>query len=164
MTSRLLGLTARQPAISAAMMKCSTVYAAVLGGFLAGPALYMSVEQLRQNSAAPQIGLDAPGKNTTAVEDWPICTSAGLGRENADWAQLDPDFAAGKKAMIAKDWDAAISALASAALRDPRNADIQAYLGVSYRNLRQFGPAFRHYQQALSLNPRHRGAVTLRLR
>ena len=39
--------------------------------------------------------------------------------------QLDPDYAAGKQAIEAKDWPAAIKSLNAAALRDTRNADIQ---------------------------------------
>jgi tetratricopeptide (TPR) repeat protein len=69
-----------------------------------------------------------------------------------------PEFAAGKKAVVAEDWDGAIAVLKSAALRDPRNADIQNYIGYAYRRLRQMGPAIGHYQQALMLNPRHRSA------
>ena len=87
-----------------------------------------------------------------------ICSSMGSMVEGADWAALDPDFAAGKRAIVAGDWNRAIKALTSAGLRDARNADIQNYLGYSYRRLRQLDPAMRHYQQALTLNPRHRSA------
>ena len=73
-------------------------------------------------------------------------------------AQLDPDYAAGKMSIAAKDWNAAIKALSSAALRDTRNADIQNYLGYAYRHTGQLDLAFRHYQRALQLDPRHRGA------
>ena len=73
-------------------------------------------------------------------------------------SQLDPDYAAGKKAIEAKQWQAAIKSLASAALRDTRNADIQNYLGYAYRNAGQLDSAFQHYERALKLNPRHRGA------
>jgi len=73
-------------------------------------------------------------------------------------AQLDPDYAAGKMAIAAKDWSAAIRALTSAALRDTRNPDIQNYLGYAYRHTGQLDLAFRHYQRALQLDPRHRGA------
>ena len=73
-------------------------------------------------------------------------------------AQLDPDYAAGKMAIAAKDWNAAIKALSSAALRDTRNPDIQNYLGYAYRHTGQLDVAFRHYQRALQLDPRHRGA------
>ena len=71
---------------------------------------------------------------------------------------LDPDYAAGLKAIEAKNWPQAIRLLSSAALRDTRNADIQNYLAYSYRNSGDLALAFRHYNRALELNPRHRGA------
>lgn len=77
--------------------------------------------------------------------------------EIAGWS-VDPDYAAGKRAIEAKDWNAAIKALSSAALRDTRNADIQNYLGYAYRNVGKLDLAFKHYARALELNPRHRGA------
>ena len=43
----------------------------------------------------------------------------------------------------------AIAALKLAALRDPRNADIQNYIGYAYRRLRQLGPAM-HWQSRRS--------------
>ncbi len=75
-----------------------------------------------------------------------------------DELKLDPDYAGGKKAVETKDWSGAIRLLSSAALRDTRNADIQNYLGYAYRNSGQFDLAFKHYERALKLNPRHRGA------
>ena len=36
--------------------------------------------------------------------------------------------------------------------------DIQNYLGYAYRNAGQMDKAFAHYERALKLNPRHRGA------
>jgi tetratricopeptide (TPR) repeat protein len=90
-----------------------------------------------------------------ATEDWPMCTTmASLGSVEG----LDPDFAAGKKALAAGNWDAAITALRLATLRDPRNADIQNYIGYAYHRLRQAVPAMQYYQQALIFNRRHRGA------
>ena len=89
---------------------------------------------------APRIGIADPTDDDTAE------------------AQLDPDYAAGKKAIEAKNWSGAIKSLSSAALRDSRNADIQNYLGYAYRNAGQMELAFKHYGRALQLNPRHRGA------
>jgi tetratricopeptide (TPR) repeat protein len=93
-----------------------------------------------------------------AIDAWPICSSMGAATEGPAWAPLDPDFAAGKRALAARDWKGAIAAFGSAALRDTRNADIQNYLGYAHRRLRQLEPAVAHYRQALALNPRHRGA------
>ena len=56
---------------------------------------------------APRIGIADPTDDDTAE------------------AQLDPDYAAGKKAIEAKNWSGAIKSLSSAALRDPRNANIR---------------------------------------
>jgi Flp pilus assembly protein TadD len=78
--------------------------------------------------------------------------------DEATKGQLDPEYAAGKAAIAAKDWTAAIRSLSSAALRDTRNADIENYLGYAYRQSGQLPLAFTHYQRALQLNPRHRGA------
>ena len=78
--------------------------------------------------------------------------------ENPAAVALDPDYAAGKKAIEAKQWSVAIAALSSAALRDTRNADIHNYLGYAYRNAGQLDAAFMHYERALTLSPRHRGA------
>lgn len=73
-------------------------------------------------------------------------------------ALLERDYADGLKAIEAKNWSDAIRLLSSAALRDTRNADIQNYLGFAYRNSGDLSAAFMHYNRALTLNPRHRGA------
>jgi Flp pilus assembly protein TadD len=88
----------------------------------------------------------------------PGATFADPTDETPRAGQLDPDYAAGKAAIAAKDWTAAIRSLSSAALRDTRNADIQNYLGFAYRQTGQLQVAFTHYERALQLNPRHRGA------
>ncbi|HSQ04028.1 MAG TPA: tetratricopeptide repeat protein [Burkholderiales bacterium] len=68
------------------------------------------------------------------------------------------DYAAGKKAVEAKQWKEAIRLLSKAAMQDDRNPDIQNFLGYAYRNAGEMDAAFRHYEAALRLNPRHRGA------
>jgi tetratricopeptide (TPR) repeat protein len=80
------------------------------------------------------------------------------GEDDADEARLDPDYAAGRRAVEAKDWNTAIRLLSSAALRDTRNAEIQNYLGYAYRNTGELSAAFKHYARALQIDPRHRGA------
>ncbi|MFN7087932.1 MAG: tetratricopeptide repeat protein [Burkholderiales bacterium] len=73
-------------------------------------------------------------------------------------AAIDPDYTAGKKAIAAKDWARAIEALTKAAQRDAGNADIQNFLGYAYRNSGRLELALKHYEAALSLDPKHRGA------
>ncbi|WP_420476121.1 tetratricopeptide repeat protein [Noviherbaspirillum sp. ST9] len=68
------------------------------------------------------------------------------------------DFASGKKAVEAKNWQAAVDAFSRAVKNDPRNADIHNYLGYSYRQIDRMDDAFRHYHEALRLEPSHRGA------
>jgi tetratricopeptide (TPR) repeat protein len=148
--SRLCGTT---------IMIRSTLVAAVLGVLAAAAALYLLTAPARQDPAAPPAGAHSVvAEAAIPVEAWPICSSMGSMVESADWAALDPDFAAGKRAIVAGDWNGAINALTSAGLRDDRNADIHNYLGYVYRRLRQLDPAIRRYQQALTLNPRHRSA------
>jgi tetratricopeptide (TPR) repeat protein len=89
---------------------------------------------------------------------FPVCSAMGLLTDGGDWAAIDPDFAAGKRAMAAGDWHSAITALTLAGLRDDRNAGIQNYLGYAYRRLGQLDAATQHYELALTLNPRHRSA------
>ena len=137
----------------------SILTATVLGVLAAVPVAYLLYASPPEQSVAT-----GPDANSTAIatpiaaEAWPICSSMGSLAESADWAALDPDFAAGKRAIVTADWAGAIKALTSAGLRDDRNADIQNYLGYAYRRLRQLDAAMRHYQQALLLNPRHRSA------
>jgi len=131
---------------------------AILGALVAGIAAYSISPSLWLTVMGPRSsGPEQTAETKPASEEWPICTMT-VAMPDADWAKLDPEFAAGKKALVAEDWDGAIAVLKSAALRDPRNADIQNYIGYAYRRLRQMGPAIGHYQQALMLNPRHRSA------
>jgi Flp pilus assembly protein TadD len=73
-------------------------------------------------------------------------------------ATRDADFAAGKKAFDKKDWAEAVRNFQKAAVLNPDSADLHNNLGYSYRNLRQFDLAFKHYKRAIELDPRHRGA------
>jgi len=75
-----------------------------------------------------------------------------------DLAMSNTDFQRGRAAVEARDWTNAIKWLAAADKRTPANADIHNLLGFSYRNSGQLEPALKHYQRALEIDPRHRGA------
>jgi Flp pilus assembly protein TadD len=90
-----------------------------------------------------------------------LCVGLGWAEpyeSNPDAALRDPDYAAGKQAIVDKNWAEAAKRFQQAALRDSDNPDLQNYLGYAHRNLKQFDLAFRYYKRALALSPRHRGA------
>jgi tetratricopeptide (TPR) repeat protein len=159
MSETAAGTPRRRPANGTMIMMRSILVAAVAGLLAAVPTWYFLTASGRGDRPATQAGADrATSEAAIPVEAWPICSTMGSMVETADWAALDPDFAAGKRAIISGEWNEAVNALSSAGLRDDRNADIQNYLGYAYRRLRQLDPAIRHYGQALALNPRHRSA------
>jgi tetratricopeptide (TPR) repeat protein len=140
-------------------MMRSILIAAVAGVLAAVLVSYFLAAPVHQGRTATLVSANnAVSGITIGAEAWPICSTMAAMVETPDWAALDPDFAAGKRAIGAGDWDGAIKALTNAVLRDDRNADIQNYLGYAYRRLRQFDSAIQHYQRALTLNPRHRSA------
>jgi len=73
-------------------------------------------------------------------------------------APADPDFDRAQKEIKARNWVAAIELLNKALARDPANAEIQNQLGFAERNRGNLDAAFKHYERALALNPKHRGA------
>ena len=75
-----------------------------------------------------------------------------------DLAARDADYAAGKQAVEKKDWAQAARLFDRAQQRNPDNADLQTDLGFSYRNLKQYDLAFKHYRRAIELDPRSRSA------
>jgi len=88
----------------------------------------------------------------------PGASIAAGGGGPAPAAPEDPDYAAGKQAVEAKNWQAALDAFNRALAKEPRNASVHNYLGYVYRNSGQLDLAFKEYEEALRLNPKHRGA------
>jgi tetratricopeptide (TPR) repeat protein len=75
-----------------------------------------------------------------------------------DLAKRDADYAAGKRAADGKDWPTAVRLYERAERRNPDSADLQNSLGYAYRNLQRYDLAFKHYERAIEIDPRHRGA------
>ena len=84
--------------------------------------------------------------------------AAGTSSTRSSHSRVSPEFKAGKKAVKKRDFQSAISYLTKALEKDPNNADIQNLLGYSYRKLGDTEKAFKHYEIALRINPKHRGA------
>ena len=75
-------------------------------------------------------------------------------------APVDPDLAAARARIDASDWTGASEILQKAVAREPGNADYHNLLAYAIRK----GPnpdmdrVFKHYGEALRLDPKHRGA------
>jgi len=93
-----------------------------------------------------------------ALSGAPLPVHADPTETDPDLATTDEDYAAARKAIVAKQWENAIALLRKTEVRHPDHADLQNFLGYAYRNLKQFDNAFRHYKRAIELEPRHRGA------
>src|SRR5215813_1844980 len=114
----------------------SMALAIVLGAAAAAGTAYALSQPAWRNFIPGWLG-GTERQATVATEDWPICTTmASLDSVEG----LDPDFAAGKKALAAANWKAAIAALELAALRDPSNAEIHNYIGYAHHRLKELGP------------------------
>ena len=70
----------------------------------------------------------------------------------------NPEVAAGRKAIDAKDYRSAVAHLTKAVQEDPNNADAQNMLGYSYRKLGTFDKSMDHYQKALKIDANYRSA------
>jgi len=89
-----------------------------------------------------------------------------LGTQPAAFADLpepkgkteNANIVAGRKAIEAKDFKAAVGHLTKAVQEEPKNADAQSMLGYSYRKLGTFDKSMEHYQTALKIDSNHRSA------
>ena len=68
------------------------------------------------------------------------------------------DYAQGKKAADAGDYETAVEKLKQAVAADPKSSDAYNLLGYSYRKLGDTEAAFENYRTALRLDRSHRGA------
>jgi len=108
----------------------------------------MNAFSIRHFIALPVLGLALAG----------AALAADIQTMPAQNAQLD-DFAAGKKAMEAKNWAQAVSSFSKVVAQNPKNADAYNYLGYSSRWLGKYDEAFAAYGKALALDPQHKGAL-----
>jgi len=69
-----------------------------------------------------------------------------------------PELAQARQFIASKDWAAAVKVLAPYTRANPASADGFNLLGYSYRHLQRYDESLAAYQQALTLDPKHRGA------
>jgi cytochrome c-type biogenesis protein CcmH/NrfG len=70
----------------------------------------------------------------------------------------DTELEKAKTAIARKDWAAAQSVLEPYTATNPRSADGFNLLGYSLRNQKKYDESLVAYKQALTLDPKHRGA------
>jgi Flp pilus assembly protein TadD len=70
----------------------------------------------------------------------------------------NPNMAAGRKAIQAKDFKSAVGHLTKAVQDEPRSSDAHNMLGYSYRKVGTFDKSMEHYQIALKLDSNNRSA------
>ena len=89
-----------------------------------------------------------------------IAVAADTAPSNPPPKPKDPELERARDAIGKQDWTGAQKILESAVQRDPRNPDYHNLYAYSTRK----GPnpdmsvVFKHYNEALALNPQHRGA------
>jgi cytochrome c-type biogenesis protein CcmH/NrfG len=84
----------------------------------------------------------------------------GGGEGTADSVRInaDPDLKAGMEAVKAQQWDKAIARLNAYVARKPRDADAWNELAHAYRKSGDLDNAFKGYDKALQIDPKHRNA------
>ncbi|MBC7780688.1 MAG: tetratricopeptide repeat protein [Proteobacteria bacterium] len=78
--------------------------------------------------------------------------------EPAPTQRIHPDLTAARAAIKAKDFKRAVTLLERVARDEPKNADAFNLLGYAHRNLGNFDVAIKHYETALTLDPKHLAA------
>lgn len=84
--------------------------------------------------------------------------SFGWSADTTPSEPVDRDMQRAQSFIAKKDWASAVSALEAYVKANPKNADGFNLLGFSNRNLKKYDESLAAYKQALSLDPRHKGA------
>ena len=87
-----------------------------------------------------------------------LSARGNMGTEAAGDGISDEDYAAAQSAIEDKDYKKALDLLKKAQSRVGEHADLSNLLGYTSRKLGKLDDAFSHYNQALALNPKHKGA------
>jgi cytochrome c-type biogenesis protein CcmH/NrfG len=93
-----------------------------------------------------------------ALPTWSAGGGGGGGAGGGEAAEADPDYVAGLAAASANDWPQVITRMRAVTQRDPNSANAWNELGHAYRKIGDMDNSFKHYERALQINPRHKGA------
>ena len=86
-----------------------------------------------------------------------VCTFA-FAADTSPPTPKDTELEKAKTAIVRKDWAAAQAVLEPYTAANPRSADGFNLLGYSLRNQKKYDDSLLAYKQALSLDPKHKGA------
>ena len=91
-----------------------------------------------------------------ALVAWPLLALADMPepKEKVE----NPNVAAARKSIDAKDYKSAVGHLTKAVQELPKSADAHSMLGYSYRKLGTFDKSMEHYQTALKIDSDHLSA------
>ncbi len=71
-----------------------------------------------------------------------------------------PEFKQAVKLIKAEDFEAAIPLWTDVLKAEPKNADAHNWMGYAQRNLGDYESAKIHYEKALKIDSKHRGALS----
>jgi Flp pilus assembly protein TadD len=84
--------------------------------------------------------------------------AADTGSAPEPTSKVERELNNARKAIQAKDWNAALTQLAAAEKKEPDNADVHNLKGYSLRNSGKVDEGIKAYEVALKLDPKHKGA------
>jgi len=87
-----------------------------------------------------------------------LASSLAFAADTSPPTPRDTELEKAKTAIARKDWTAAQAVLEPYTAANPRSADGFNLLGYSLRNLKKYGESLVAYKQALTLDPKHKGA------
>jgi Flp pilus assembly protein TadD len=125
-----------------------------------------SVVLLAPTGIASAADTDTPAPGASTVAGAPTTTKAGAapttaaapGATAAPAAKVD-HMATGRAAVAKTDWKAAITEFTAAVDANAKDPDANNMLAYSYRKSGDLTNAFKFYKVALSIDPKHKGAL-----
>jgi tetratricopeptide (TPR) repeat protein len=93
-----------------------------------------------------------------ATPGWSADPEPTPSASNPTASAADTELQRARTLIARKDWVGAVPVLQAYVQANPKNADGFNLLGFSLRNLKNYDTSLVAYQQALSIDPRHKGA------
>ncbi len=105
------------------------------------------------------IGLAALALNVAVLSPGAFAAGSDSSWGSDSEKKQNPDWAAAKQKIADKDYAGAIPHLQKYIADNPKNANAHNYLGYALRNMNKLKESGAAYKQALTLNPKHLGAL-----